>query len=327
VGEFSREDQERFPSLTQPDGTARPENKGIGYTAIWILTLPLLWAPTLLYCVVIEIILWLSRRRNPTNAANPVDLETLAALLVIPIAATLSTIGTSYAFYLWTKTGAAHHRAALTVFTTTVAVALLLPIAWFRIIARHKSGKDPLPFEPDVDPQQGIAALRKLRRKPFGGFLPACGRLVVEHSEGAEKPEYQPKDPRFREFMRRVAAGKTDRIQLGAITAGACAWVVGDAIRGGHWWRMFAAVVASFILIVVATILTACLAYWDRVRWARRSAELSRLISQTADADAHFAALAEKIQELTAEVRALRDVTETHSRRTPRWLPHKARPD
>jgi hypothetical protein len=327
VGERSRNDAERFPSLTQPGGTARPENKGIGSTAVWVLTLPLLWAPTLLYCVAMEIVLWLSRRRNPTNAANPVDLETLAALLVIPISTTVATIGTSYAFYLWTKSGAAHHRTALAVFNTTVAVALLLPIAWFRIIARHKSGKDPLPFEPDVDPQQGIAALSRLRCKPFGGFLPACGRLVVERAGGAEAPEYQPKDPRFREFIRRVAAGKTDRIQLIAIASSACAWVVGDAIRGGHWWRMVAAVVASLILIVLATILTACVAYWDRVRWARRSAELSRLISQTADADAHFAALAEKIEDLTAEVRALRDVTETHSRRRPRWLRHKARPE
>jgi hypothetical protein len=139
--------EEELAAVCQPKGWGIVKTLGGGILSpvLWFF---LLWATA---GSSIDLVRW--RRAKPSYLAYArrpfIGLEPLAVLLVIPLSAVLVTIGTGVTFYLWSRPGNTHRQTGWNVLILSVGLAMLLTIFLFRMIARHRSGVDPVPFDPD----------------------------------------------------------------------------------------------------------------------------------------------------------------------------------
>jgi hypothetical protein len=254
---------------------------------------------------------------------QPLGVELLAALVVIPVVGLVGSIGTSYSFYLWSLPGARDGDTAWTVMSVTVTVSLTLIIGMARVLARHQSGKDVLPFEPGTDPNQQIEALRKLRKRRPSGFLPGAARFGIERSNEALARSPDDKQPTLWSAMRSILSGTPDKYQVAALVGCAAVWVAVAILSSGRWWYVLLAVALGLASVIVAAGVGALTDYYDRLRWARREANLYR--ERDLEQDPHGAVverLALMVEELADEVRRLRSQTVRPSPRSriARWL-------
>ncbi|MCP9488735.1 MAG: hypothetical protein MSC31_02520 [Solirubrobacteraceae bacterium MAG38_C4-C5] len=252
-------------------------------------------------------------------------MEAVAAVVAIPLSGLVATVGTSLAFYEMSRAGAEGWNDGWDTLANTVAVALGIIFGVVRLIARHQSGADPLPFEPNVDPHLGIDALRRSRTRRSGSLLHGQWRFASDRVNETVQTGAYAIQPTLREAVASVVGGVHDRKQLLALLVAAILWVIVTVALGGNWWVAVAYCSASLVSVIVAGGVGGLVAYYDRLRWARRESALReklRVHGRADDEPVLVTDLQQKVDVLTDEVRALRILVEKQvGPRSPRgWL-------
>ncbi len=290
----------------------RPRHWGIILTLLSACTLPVLWllllAPAILGLIIVRRAKakWTGRTLAEQRTLG---LEALAALIVIPLTGTAATIGSGAAFYLFSHHGATSHRAAWELLISAGGLALVLPVEVVVLVYRHRTGIDPLPFEPDVDPRRGIDACRMGRTKRPRGFLPATVAFGIIRAEEKLMSDDSANAPTKATALRYVMAANRDICQLAALELAAGAWTVAAVVKGWEWWLMAIFVVASIFMLLLGAGVNSLSEFYERLRFGLRERALCASISRQDHDDEDRRALrslAQSYVALLGEVRALR---------------------
>lgn len=324
------EDWRDPPLLTEDElnGIASARRRRILPTLACAVFLPVAWAYFGLICVAYGIFVALVRaRRTYEGFGKPsaLGVETIATLVAIPLSGLAGTVGTSVAFYELSRPGAKGWTAGWDMLAGTILFALGVIVAFVWVIARHQSGSDPLPFEPDVDPRLGIDALRKMRTRPSGGFF-GQGGFAAERVNETLRTGANAHQPTLWDAIASVLGGKHARIQLLALLAAAAGWVIFIVLIEGGWWSTLGRCCASIALLILAGGVVRLSAYYDQLRWARREFTLrqKRRLDCRASHEQRLVAddVLQKVDALSDEIRGLRILLENQgARKLPRgWL-------
>ena len=312
-----REDE--LAAVCQPKGWGIVKTLGCGILSpvLWFF---LLWAT---FGNSIDLVRW--RRAKPSYLAYArrpfIGLEPIALLLVIPLSAVLVTIGTGITFYLWSRPGNTHRQTGWNVLIPSVGLAVFLPIFLFRMIARHRSGADPLPFDPTVDPKLGVEICRKRRRDRPAGFLPSGVRFAIAETERMLEGKRDPTAPTVGDVVVHIMRGGRDRIQLAVIALlGSASVAAVEIATGKRWWVVAIGVVASFALIVVSATQAGLTAWYQRVRWAVREDDLGVVLARQQSDEDYRRAVESLAHSIPLLIEAMRARPKSHLRE---WLSNR----
>ncbi len=119
--------------------------------------------------------------RAATFGNDGIPLGDVVAVIAVPAAALVATLGTSLGFYIQATMDAAHGRHQFQfnplepgwmVIEIAVPIALVLVGAALNALSGHRSGRRIYPFQRDVDREKAIEELVKVRTRPGPGFAP-----------------------------------------------------------------------------------------------------------------------------------------------------------
>jgi hypothetical protein len=274
--------------------------------------LPLAWIYFLPTSILLGLYVSVLRvRRSYTKFGKPsaISVEAYAALLAIPLSGFIATVGTSYGFYLLSQDDAPSRATGTNVLAVSLGLSLVLIIGLVRLIIRHQSGTDPLPFEPDVDPVAGMRATRQLRTRQSGGWLSGQARFAAQRANESLRYRGDEFQPTLREAITSVTRNTYGSRQLQAIVVAAFTWEVLAFTFGWRWWVVLGYNSASIMLLILASGLGGLARYFDQFRWARRESFLHQQLRRAAETKNQAVSandLVYRIDVLTEEVKALR---------------------
>jgi hypothetical protein len=287
------------------DAATRPRHLGVLETILLGAVMPIAWMllPVLALWFGCYIAFVKARRSYLTyGRSGALAFETAGALILIPVVGLVSSCGTSLAFYLWSQPGKGGSAGGILAATIALSIGLIAGMA--RTLARHKSGRDVMPFEPGVNPEEAIDAVRKLRCTRPWGFLPGAVGFAVERSNQAVAHPAQARQPTFVDAIRSILSNGTDQWQLVMIASVSLAWVVQSIARGQDWWWLLLSVAGSFASLIVTIALWALTHYYEQLRYARRESVLHQ--ERISGHDDGQGVAGARLDVLLKEVRALR---------------------
>lgn len=245
---------------------------------------------------------WLARPKTLT-------FETVATLIVIPIVGTWVSGSVGASFYFFARQGHAAHGHAVDLLEIGLTVGFFMPLVAAWILSRHRTGVDPLPFEPDVDLKAGISRCCERRTEKPGALFPAATVYALRRAEEQLSSQHWTKPPTLIEVVLYVLSQKSSRRQLFVLGAAASAWTIVVAGAGGNWLAIAGLTVVSTVSIVIFSAINGLVEFYERLSFGLRQGVLYLKLQQQHAADEEILAikaLAANYEGLLNEVRELR---------------------